>query len=96
MPPARRLLGFDLHLYVGMRLRIRRKAQGVSLEALAEAVDVSRQQLQKYEAGINRITAVTLFLLACRLGVPITYFFEGAPIETLALTEAVEEAWVRD
>lgn len=71
--------GLDLNRYVGLRLRLCRKTQLVSLEDLAEAIGVSRQQLQKYETGINRISAVTLFRLSQHLAVPLSYFFEGLP-----------------
>ena len=67
----------DLH--VGAKLRAFRKQRGVPQKALAEAVDVSFQQLHKYETGANRISAAVLYRLARRLAVPIDAFFEGLP-----------------
>jgi transcriptional regulator with XRE-family HTH domain len=46
---------------------------------LGAALDVTFQQIQKYERGINRISASTIERLAATLGVPITYFFDGHP-----------------
>jgi transcriptional regulator with XRE-family HTH domain len=64
----------DLH--VGARLRYRRMSIGMSQEALAEAVGLRFQQIQKYEKGQNRIGAGRLFRLAAALKVPISFFFE--------------------
>ena len=44
---------------------------------LADAIGVSFQQVQKYEEGINRISAGALYQLAMTLEVPVQYFFEG-------------------
>ena len=65
----------DLH--VGARLRLRRRAIGCSQEDLAEATGVTFQQIQKYERGTNRISASRLYQIAVRLGVTISFFFEG-------------------
>ena len=65
----------DLH--VGQRLRAARRQAGVSLTALAGRVGVAFQQLQKYEAGANRVSASTLFDLARALKVPVASFYEG-------------------
>jgi transcriptional regulator with XRE-family HTH domain len=65
----------DLH--VGARVRIRRKALGVSQEKVAHALGLTFQQVQKYERGTNRISASKLFEIATFLEVPVAYFFEG-------------------
>lgn len=56
---------------------MRRKLMGVSQERLAEALDLTFQQVQKYEKGTNRISASKLFEAAKFLEVEIGYFFEG-------------------
>lgn len=61
---------------VGSRLRLRRHAIGMAQEALAEQLGISFQQVQKYEAGVNRISASRLFDIAGILHVPVSYFFE--------------------
>lgn len=65
--------------HVGARVRMRRLMVGISQSKLAEALDVTFQQVQKYEKGMNRIGASRLQALAHVLQVPPSYFFEGAP-----------------
>ena len=66
-----------IDLHVGSRVRLRRKFLGKSQDALAGHLDLTFQQVQKYERGLNRISASKLFELARALQVPIAYFFEG-------------------
>ncbi|WP_040308503.1 helix-turn-helix domain-containing protein [Asticcacaulis biprosthecium] len=73
----------DLH--VGARVRMRRKFLGMSQEGLAEVIDLTFQQVQKYERGSNRISASKLYEIARALKAPVAYFFEG-----YGETEAVE------
>lgn len=65
----------DLH--VGARVRMRRKFLGMSQEVLAGAIDLTFQQVQKYERGSNRISASKLYEIAKVLKAPVAYFFEG-------------------
>jgi transcriptional regulator with XRE-family HTH domain len=65
----------DLH--VGGRVRMRRKFIGMTQEGLGDVIDLTFQQVQKYERGANRISASKLYQIAKTLHVPITYFFEG-------------------
>lgn len=62
--------------HVGDRLRVRRSLLGLSQEKLAEAISLTSQQIQKYEKGMNRISAGRLFEFSRILDVPITYFYE--------------------
>jgi len=62
---------------VGARVRWARQQAGLSLATLAARVGVAFQQLQKYEAGANRISASMLYELAVALKVPVATFFEG-------------------
>ncbi|WP_044562673.1 helix-turn-helix domain-containing protein [Azospirillum sp. B4] len=68
-----------IDIHVGNRLRLRRTLLGLSQEILGEAVGITFQQLQKYERGMNRISASRLFNLSQVLGVPVGYFFEDLP-----------------
>jgi len=61
---------------VGQRLRIRRSLLGLSQEKLADAIGLTFQQIQKYERGMNRISAGRLYQFSKILEVPITYFFD--------------------
>ena len=65
--------------HVGSRVRMRRMLVGMSQEKLGEALDVTFQQIQKYEKGTNRIGASRLHQIATTLGVPIAFLYEGAP-----------------
>jgi transcriptional regulator with XRE-family HTH domain len=62
--------------HVGERIRLRRAERGLTQEQLAAALDVSYQQIQKYETGANRISAGRLYEISRRLGVDVGYFFE--------------------
>ncbi|MBR6411604.1 MAG: helix-turn-helix transcriptional regulator [Alphaproteobacteria bacterium] len=71
-----------IDLHVGKRLKKARLARGMSQERLAKAMNITFQQVQKYEKGLNRIGASRLWDLAQVLDVPITYFYEGMSAET--------------
>jgi transcriptional regulator with XRE-family HTH domain len=64
---------------------MRRKFLGMSQEGLAETIDLTFQQVQKYERGSNRISASKLYEISRALKAPVAYFFEG-----YGATEAVE------
>ena len=51
---------------------------GFSQVRLAKALGLTFQQIQKYERGVNRISASKLFELAVLLDVPVGFFFDGA------------------
>jgi transcriptional regulator with XRE-family HTH domain len=63
---------------VGRNIRILRQDRGMSQTELGRNIDVTFQQVQKYENGTNRVGSGRLFKIASILGVPITAFFEGA------------------
>ena len=63
--------------HVGQRLRLRRQELGQSQTAVADQLEVTFQQVQKYERGMNRISASRLHDLCGILNVPVEYFFEG-------------------
>ncbi|WP_411267538.1 helix-turn-helix domain-containing protein [Asticcacaulis sp. 201] len=56
---------------------MRRKFLGMSQEGLAETIDLTFQQVQKYERGSNRISASKLYEISKALKAPVAYFFEG-------------------
>jgi transcriptional regulator with XRE-family HTH domain len=66
-----------IDLHVGQRLRHRRWMLGLTQQELAQAVGIKFQQIQKYESGINRMSASRLWDVAGALGVSVAYFFEG-------------------
>ncbi len=65
----------DVH--VGKRVRHRRWMVGMTQQQLAEQVGIKFQQIQKYETGMNRVSASRLWDISAALEVPISYFFEG-------------------
>lgn len=65
-----------IDVHVGRRLRQRRTLLGFSQQKLAGEINLTFQQLQKYERGSNRVSASCLFRLARGLDVPVSFFFE--------------------
>ncbi len=65
----------DVH--VGKRVRHRRWMVGMTQQQLGEAVGIKFQQIQKYETGMNRVSASRLWDIAKVMDVSISFFFEG-------------------
>ena len=63
--------------HVGKRMRHRRWMVGMTQQQLADKVGIKFQQIQKYETGMNRVSASRLWDIAEALGVQIAFFFEG-------------------
>ena len=63
--------------HVGKRIRHRRWMVGMTQQQLADKVGIKFQQIQKYETGMNRVSASRLWDIADALGVQISFFFEG-------------------
>lgn len=75
---------------VGRRVRLARKGRGLSQQALAEAVGITFQQIQKYESGANRVSASMLAKIAVTLATPVADLF-GASDSVRGLTDDVAE-----
>jgi transcriptional regulator with XRE-family HTH domain len=91
----------DVH--VGKRIRHRRWMIGMTQQQLAEKVGIKFQQIQKYETGMNRVSASRLWDISTAVSVSVSFFFEGlaqdevessgefqAPADILADKEALE------
>ena len=76
----------SVDVHVGKRIRHRRWMIGMTQQQLAEAVGIKFQQIQKYETGMNRVSASRLWDSARALEVPVSFFFDGLHEET-AVTE---------
>ncbi|KAA9009369.1 helix-turn-helix domain-containing protein [Histidinibacterium aquaticum] len=63
--------------YVGKRIRHRRWMTGTTQQQLADKVGIKFQQIQKYETGMNRVSASRLWDIAHAMGVSVSFFFEG-------------------
>ena len=68
-----------IDIHVGSRVRLRRMMIGMSQERLGEKLNLTFQQVQKYEKGANRIGASRLYTIAIILDVPVSFFFEDMP-----------------
>lgn len=91
----------SVDIHVGQRLKVRRSLLGLSQEKLAEAIGVTFQQIQKYEQGMNRISAGRLYQIAKVLQVPIVYFFENIStsadtIKALGLSDNKQESFLSE
>lgn len=62
---------------IGKAVKRRRKELAISQERLADILDVSYQQVQRYENGTNKLNVETIQVIANALAVPVTYFFSG-------------------
>ena len=72
---------FNLHL--GKKLRMRRLSLGLTQTKVAEAINVTFQQIQKYEKGTNGVSSIRLLQISNYLKVSISYFFEDFRLHRL-------------
>ena len=68
---------FNKHL--GNKLKLRRLALGLTQKKVAKVINVTFQQIQKYEKGTNGVSSIRLLQLANYLKIPVNYFFEDYP-----------------
>ena len=87
---------FNRHL--GSKLRMRRLSLGLTQTKVAQAINVTFQQIQKYEKGTNGISSLRIMQLANFLKVPVVFFFEDYPLYKGASidSEEVEKDRVED
>ena len=78
---------------VGRRIRLRRQELGVSQTKLGDALKVSFQQVQKYEKGINRVSAGRLQQIAGFLQVPIMFFYDDLGKGSSEISTLLESAY---
>lgn len=67
----------EIDRYVGTRMRVQRIMLGLTQQQTAALINLTYQQVHKYEKGINRVPAGTLYNIAHALSVRVDYFFEG-------------------
>jgi len=72
-----------IDMHVGKRVRLRRTLLGMSQEQLGPELNITFQQVQKYERGANRISASRLWDISQILDVPISYFFDDMSENTM-------------
>jgi transcriptional regulator with XRE-family HTH domain len=84
-----------IDIFVGARVRLQRQVLGMSQGTLAGALNITFQQVQKYEKGTNRIGASRLQEIARILGVPVSFFFrdgDDLPASTIGIDVPNAEA----
>ena len=79
---------FNKHL--GNKLKLRRLALGLTQTKVAKAINVTFQQIQKYEKGTNGVSSIRLLQLSNYLKVPINYFYEDFSEYLLNIDRAKE------
>jgi len=67
----------ELNIHIGIRLKQKRIEKNLTQTKVAKALNVTFQQIQKYEKGTNGLSASKIQALSNYLNVPISYFFEG-------------------
>ena len=72
-----------IDMHVGKRIRLRRTLLGMSQEQLGSELDITFQQVQKYERGANRVSASRLWDISQILDSPINYFFDDMSENTM-------------
>ena len=86
---------FNRHL--GSKLRMRRLSLGLTQTKVAQAINVTFQQIQKYEKGTNGISSLRIMQLSNFLKVPVVFFFEdfpsyeGSSVNSLNNNEKIED-----
>jgi transcriptional regulator with XRE-family HTH domain len=78
----------EIDVHVGARLESQRREIGWTRQQLSQASGLSIAQLQKYEVGVNRLSASRLYQFSILLGVPVSWFFEEVPTPSEAVQVA--------
>ncbi len=81
--------------HVGHRLRLRRTLLGMSQEQLAQKLDLTFQQVQKYERGFNRVSASRLFEIGHALDIPVSFFFDDMPGHRAPVADNADDVMLR-
>ncbi|ABR75396.1 transcriptional regulator [Actinobacillus succinogenes] len=87
------LLAVEADKLIGQRIQQKRKEMGFSAEKLAEYIDLSQQQLSRYERGASKINVAHLIDIAIFLKTPISWFFQDCfPNESLVNNLSMSES----
>ena len=76
--------------YIGSRIQELRLAHGMSRQDLGDLIEVTHQQLQKYEIGVNRVSAGRLALIAKYLNTSVATFYEGLDFNLKATASDID------
>jgi len=84
-------LAKEIDQFVGRKIKLRRNILKLSQEQLADKIDLTFQQVQKYEKGANRVGAGRLHIIASVLGVDTNYFFDGFTSDKILISGFAEQ-----
>lgn len=84
-------MSHPVDIHVGKKLKQLRVLRGMTQTEVAQGLNISFQQVQKYELGRNRISASKLFEISRILKVAPAYFFEGLEDEAVQGNQALDE-----
>ncbi|WP_375670688.1 helix-turn-helix domain-containing protein [Bartonella sp. SD1336NMGDW] len=65
----------NIDLFIGKKIRLKRKMLKMSQKTLGQHLGVTFQQIQKYEKGLNRVSAGRLMEISDILNVPLSFFY---------------------
>ena len=85
---------FNRHL--GSKLRMRRLSLGLTQTKVAQAINVTFQQIQKYEKGTNGISSLRIMQLSNFLKVPVVFFFEDFPLYQESVGNSLQNEKIED
>ena len=71
----------DIDRYVGMQVRAARRELKLTQDALGKLLNITFQQVQKYERGVNRISSGKLYEIAGVLKRPLAYFYPEQDVD---------------
>ncbi len=83
-------MGENFNKHLGSKLKLRRLALGLTQTKVARAINVTFQQIQKYEKGTNGVSSIRLLQLSNYLKIPINYFFEDFSDYSLNIEKSKE------
>jgi transcriptional regulator with XRE-family HTH domain len=63
--------------HIALRIRERRIAMGLTQRQLGQMIGLTGTQVQKYEHGLDRVSAGFLYKIAGALSSPLEYFYQG-------------------
>lgn len=84
-------MSHPVDVHVGKKLKQLRALRGMTQTEVAQGLNISFQQVQKYELGRNRISASKLFEISRILQVAPAYFFDGLEDDIAPSTQALDE-----
>jgi len=86
----------DFNKHLGSKLRMRRLSLGLTQTKVAQAINVTFQQIQKYEKGTNGINSLRILQLSNFLKVPVVFFFEDFPLYQSGTLESLNKDNIED